>query len=228
MCNQRRMLPGLIGGFLIAALLAGCQTPTSVLRQRGMDAYRAADYPTAQSNFEQVVHRIPTDWNANYHLGLIALEAGQARRARTYLEAAYAVRNEGSPSHPETDDIINALAESLYQEGDYPRLIGFTDEVIDIFGRVKDYVRKADYLAKMGDHDAAIIAYKQAVRIAPPDDPSAYVALADFYDALGDRQAAILQLRHAYTIDPSDGKIADRLRAHGVVPGPTIRLAPAP
>jgi len=228
MSNQHRILPGLIGCVLVAATLVGCHTPTSVLRQRALDAYAAEDFSTAQLNFEQVANRIPTDWNANYHLGLIALEAGQPLRARTHLEAAYAVRNEGPPSHPETFDIINALTEALFQEGDYPRLIGFSDEVIDQFGRVADYIRKADYLAKMGDHDAAIIAYKQAVKIAPPDDPAPYVALADFYDSLGDRSAAKLQLRYAYTIDPTDEKIANRLRAYGVVPGPTIRLTPAP
>jgi len=223
---NRRTLVLLVGGGLIAGTLVGCHTPTPVLRQRGLDAYRVQDYEAARSNFQQVVHRNPSDWKANYHLGKIALADDKPLTARTYLEAAYTVRNEGPPRHPETFEIVDALAEALYQQGDYPRLIGFTEEVIDHFGRVTDYLRKADYLAQMGDHDAAIVVYKQAIKTGPADDPTPYVALADFYDAIGDREAAVLQLRYAYTIDPGDQAIADRLRAHGVVPGPTVMLEP--
>jgi len=226
MCPSRPTWTIVIGGLLIAGTLTACHTPTHLLRQRGERAYQAGEYPAARSNFQQVANRDPSDWMANYYLGRLALNDGRPLAARTYLEAAYAVRNEGPPAHPETFDVIDALAEALFQQGDYPRLIGFTDEVIDQFGRVEDYLRKADYLARMGDHDAAVVAYKQAIRTAPSDDPRPYVALADFYDSLGDREAAIVQLRYAYTIAPADPKIADRLRAHGVVPGPTVKLTP--
>jgi len=215
-----------IGCLLIAGSLTACHTPTHILRQRGELAYQAGEYPAAQSNFQQVAHRNPSDWKANYYLGKLALADARPLAARTYLEAAYAVRNDGPPTHPETFDIVSALGEALFQQGDYNRLIGFSDEVIDQFGRVEDYIRKADYLARMGDHDAAIVAYRQAARIAPPNDPQPYIALADFYDSLGDRDAAVVQLRYAYTIAPDDPTIAERLRAHGVVPGPTVKLSP--
>jgi len=45
-------------------------------------------------------------------------------------------------------------------------------------------------------------------------------------DAAGDRESALTQLRHAYFIDPDRKGLADRIRAHGMVPGPTIALPP--
>ncbi|NBB94921.1 MAG: hypothetical protein GVY16_04185 [Planctomycetes bacterium] len=41
---------------------------------------------------------------------------------------------------------------------------------------------------------------------------------------MGRDEQALLALRRAYTIDPDNEAIGDRLRALGVVPGPTIEL----
>ena len=227
MRNPRRTRPlTAMAGLLIAASLVGCQTPSGVLREQGVHAYNMKEYGVSRAKFQICVDRDPTDWKANYYLGLIALENQNANRARTYLEIAYTLRNEGPPRNPETFEIANALAEALYQQGDGPRLVGFCDELIARFGRVADYIRKADFLAKLGDHDAAIIAYRQAIRIAPDDDPAPFLAMADFYDSIDDREAATRLLRQAYYVDPEDYAIGQRLRAHDVIPGPTAGMEP--
>ncbi len=219
--------------FLLAALLVliaggpmGCQTSTSVLRQRGELAYKTQRYAAAEDYMLRVHDRQPQDWVANYYLGKLALREGAADAARTYLEVAYTLRAEGPPTQPETYDIVDALAEAIYQQGDSPRLMGFVADAAQRYGRVADYIRKARYLERLGDHDAALVAYRTAIRVGDGRDAAAYVALADFYDALGDRDAAVTQLRHAYALAPADEAIHARLRSHGLIPGPTLALPP--
>jgi len=224
---------GLVVGLAVMCMIAaGCQTPIHLLRDRGLRAYDRTDKALAEQHFQKIVDRRPADWQANYYLGRLALDAGDANDARVHLETAYAVRTRhdidpgAPPKHrPAVHEIVDALAEALYRQGDHVRLIGFCDEAIDHFGQVRDYLRKAEYLQKLGDPDNTLVVLRQAARIAGPDDPTAHLALADFYQSMGWDDEALIALRRAYTIAPDNEQIGDRLRALGVVPGPTIKLS---
>ncbi len=238
MTTKRRTivrLAAVCGVVIAAALAGGCRTPISLLRERGLRAYDYNQDDKAIEQFKQILDRQPADWQANYYVGELQLEAGRVEYARLHLEQAYAVRsvnptNAGVPplDRPRMPAIVDALARAMYEQGDHRRLLGFCNEAIDRFETVRDYLRKADYLVKLGDPDNALVVYEQAARVASPDDPTGQLALADFYHEMGRRDQAIVALRKAYTISPDDPQIADRLRALGVVPGPSLRLDPVP
>ena len=208
----------------LLVLLAGCSAGQE--RYRGLKAFDRGSYAEARPLLEKAVSRNDADWLVHYRLGQILLAENDPVRAQSHLELALAVRGEGLPQEPETPDIIDALAEAMYQQGDYPKLMGFCDEMSRRYGTPRDHMRKGALLARMGDHDSALVAYIKAVKIAKAGDAEPYVALADFYESVGKKDDAVLMLRRAHGIEPRDLVIADRLRGHGVVPGPTAELPP--
>jgi Flp pilus assembly protein TadD len=226
---------------LTATMVVGCDIPNRVHRLRGLNHYERAELDEAASDFEAAVDRDPTDWRGHYYLGRIALDRGRPSPARRHFEIAYTLRQRPDPLQidaadpeaetdpegrwPSMSQIVDGLAESIYQAGDEAQLFAFLDEVIDRHARPVDYLRKADYLSRTGDHDGAVTAYRQAIAVEPAD-PDLYLALAEFYDQLGRRDDALTELRHAYYLAPDDREVAERIRAHGVVPGPTIALPP--
>ena len=234
---------------VLGAMCGGCLT-NDMARLRGHQAYEDGDYAVARAYFQRCVHRDPTDWKSQYYMGLLALADGRPTVARHSLELAYVIRQDRTslspgrpklneppppPSYLEDDEagrwptlaqIIDAIAESLYQEGNAPRLAAFCQEAIDTYGTTRDYLRLARYLQLVGDHDGALATFRKAAKVAQPDDAEPYVAMANFYEAIGQDKEAILSLRRAHYVQPEDRRIADRLRGHGIVPGPTIQLPP--
>ncbi|QNN22375.1 tetratricopeptide repeat protein [Planctomycetales bacterium ZRK34] len=226
---------------LMLAALTGCvsELPVDTVRLNAYDAYRAGDAAAARDQFAACVRRDPTDYKSHYYLGVIGLnQLNDPAYARRHLELALTLRDsrlrrplvlesglpETTVPYPSRADITDALAEALYRMGTPQQLFAFLRSTTDEYGEVSDYLRLAEYLAKSGDHDAAKNSYIQAIKVSPADDPTAELALADFYDAIGDRPAALVQLRAAYGIDPTLEGLTDRIRAHGLVPGPTIAL----
>jgi len=235
LCNPSALL----AAAMIVAL-AGCSLPNNIRRQQGYDAYRKGDVATAERKFGRNVEAESTDWKSHYFLGRIALERGDAAEAQRRFELAHVIRQR--PSHygitepardrrepdapwPSRVEMVDAIAEAIYRQGNEPELFSFLDRQIDRYAEPRDYVRKAEYLAKVGDHDGAVVAYRAAIRI-DPENPRLYLALSEFFAGIGDRESAQRQLRHAYYLDRDNPRLADRLRSYGVVPGPTAALAP--
>lgn len=212
------------GKWLAAAMVVSLVGCVGVDRQQGVLAYERGDYAEARTRFTRVVQAHPGDWKANYHLGLMALSEGNADDARVYLEQAYAVRADGPPTHPQTPEVVDALAEAIYLQGDYIQLYGFCSEAARQYGTVRDHVRTGKYLMLTGDPDSALMAFDKARRLAPAGDASAHVALADLFEQVGDEDRAVLELRRAYGVNPRAEGVADRLRGYGIVPGPTVGL----
>lgn len=202
--------------------VAGCGPSVYSLRERGTVAYQAGRYDQAERNFERVVKHQPSDAMANYYLGLLALRDGEASEARNHLEIAYTLFEARPELPPEMPRLLDALAEAMFRQDEPRQLIAFTEQAIDRFGNLSDYLRKAEYLARLGDHDSALTAYRAAIEIAEAGDPRAYLALADFYESIGDRDKAVTALTNAYRADPEHQPTRDRLRAYGIVPGPTL------
>ena len=196
--------------------------PNRLLRLHGMQAFEAQDLPAAEARFATAVEQNPTDWKSLYYLGLIRIQQGRPFDAQILLENALELRAD----HPETGDILDALAEALSRRGQLAKLHELLDHATEQYASSRDYIRKGRYLLKLGDVDGAMLAYRKSAVVAKEGDAEPFVVLADFYERIGDMTNSLTALRHAYAIDPSDQEVAERLRLHGVVPGPTAGLTP--
>ncbi|MAE61192.1 MAG: hypothetical protein CMJ49_07530 [Planctomycetaceae bacterium] len=243
MIPRRPIISTALLGVLFAAL-TGCVTETRSdwRRLEAHRAYHAGDIPTARDYFAACVNEQATDWKSQYFLGRIALETGDLHTARRHLDLAYTLRRANTeelsyqpeplrPINPDLDQprwptlpqIIDLLAEVIYQQDDTVRLNEFLNSVAQRSGNPNDYIRLGRFLQRSGDPDSAVTALNKAVLLAPVDDRRPYLALADFYEDIGLASEAQIALRRAYGIRPDD-KLADRLRSHGIVPGPTAAL----
>lgn len=235
-----RLAPALMVPALV--LLGGCmELRNDYNRLEAYKAYRNGQVEQAREGFRQVIDSEPGDWKSQYYLGRIYLEElDDPSAAQQHLEIAYSVRTaqpeialapqpgsaQTAVPFPTRGQIADALAEAMSQQGLDQPLLGFLRENIDNYGAVDDYLRLARVLAERGDPDGAQVAYQQAVEMAGPDDPRPYSELAAFYEEIGARDQALIQLRKAYYIDPEYDRLAERIRSHGMVPGPTVGIPP--
>lgn len=210
------LICGLLGG-------AGC-TNNVVYRERGYADYRDQDFAAAAEDFQKAVEKDPSDFKSQYYLAVSYLQMDQPIPAQTPLEQAMVL----APDDPEwTPKIADALAETYYQQDRLEALYGFLDNMIQTYHQQpRDFLRKAAYLAKLGDADGQKTALQKAAYFAPAGDASPYLAIADFYLAVNDVPNAIQALKFAYYVQPSNVVVKDRLRGLGIVPGPTIADAP--
>lgn len=202
--------------------LGGCVNNV-VLRERGVENLRKKDYAAAAGNFQGAVDKKPTDFEAQYYLGATLLQLGRPLDAQMPLERALTLK----PDNPEwTPRILDALAESLYQQKRYETLHTFLEEASLYWGTTEDFLRQGRYLEKTGDLDNALLAYRKAGLWSAPNDARPYIAMADLYEALGDRPNTLKALGMAYYSNPNDPGLPDRFRKHGIVPGPTVGIKP--
>jgi tetratricopeptide (TPR) repeat protein len=220
MLGHRRTVATAVLMFVAMGLLAGCQEPNSLLRKRGVEAWDAKDVDRAESQFGRAVEQDSTDWKATWYMGRVRLEQNRPLEAQLLLEKALTLR----PDKEQTPYILDDLAESLYQQEEYGQLYSLLSQAAEGSGSWYEHLRKAKYLAKAGDPDGARASFYKAAQYHEPDDNTVYLAMADFYESLNDSPNAILALRRAYTIKPNSPLVANRLRHHGEVPGPTLRL----
>lgn len=226
-------------GLTFSSAIESMSSPSAeAYRMAGYRAYEAGDMQTARDRFESAVDVRAGDWRSHYYLGRIGLEyLNNPLYANRHLEIAYEVRvakvdaRSGEPDEPAAPwpnrgQIVEALAESIYQQDDPARLFAFLQDVADQYGHSRDYTRLARFLHRSGDPDGAQSAHQQATRAARSGDARPFVAFADFYDAIGDREAALQELRKAYAMNPNHPGLDDKIRAHGMVPGPTVALPP--
>ncbi|MEM6459619.1 MAG: tetratricopeptide repeat protein [Planctomycetota bacterium] len=210
---------------LLPALLlgAGCKNHV-VFREQGFDKLRQQDFAAAAEDFRAAVDLKPGDYQSQYYLGLSLLRQEQFVAAQTPLEQALILR----PDDPAwTPRIADAIAESYYGQDRIETLYAFLDEKIaDNNQQTRDYLRKAEFLGRLGDADGQQEALTKAAFFAPLGDAEPYLALAEFYVSVNEVPRAIGSLRQGYFVDPDNAAVKDRLRGLGVVPGPTIADPP--
>lgn len=214
----------LLAGAILLWGGTGCQPPNALLRREGMDALNLNDVPQADQRFSQAVRQDDTDWKSQYYLGLVRLRQHRPLDAQLALEKALTLRPEDKYATPE---ILDALAESIFQQNQPANLTAMLQKAADDYGTVPDYLRQAKYLGKSGDVDGAKLAFRKALKFAPKDDPQPYIAMADFFESVGDTQGAITALRKAFYIMPRSQRLGERFRRYGIVPGPTVALEPS-
>jgi Flp pilus assembly protein TadD len=206
---------------VLALLASGCVNNV-VLRERGVENLRQKDYVAAANHFDRAARMKPTDWESQYLLGWTLLKLNRPLDAQIPLEQALTLK----PNHESTPGMLDALAESLYQQNRYETLHTFLEEAAAYWGTTDDYLRQGKYAEKTGDLDAAMTAYRKAGLWADADDARPYIAMADLYETLGDVPNTLTALGHAYWANPTDPGLPDRFRRHGIVPGPTVGIKP--
>lgn len=204
---------------LPAITLTACQ---QLDVSHGRRYYELKQYDEADVRLSRIVENDPTDWEAHYYLGLVRLEQGRPIDAELLLERALRLRQD----YPETSQILDALAEAIYQQNRINALYAMLQQATEQYGTSQDYLRQAIYLGKTGDADGAVVAFRKAAQFAAPDDARPYIAAADFYESIGNNPEAVINLRHALYIRKNDPFIGNRLRKHGIVPGPAAELPP--
>ncbi len=206
---------------LTTTLLVGCAAsrPVDDIRTSADELYEQGAYAEAAHEYAQIVERYPGDWQGQYKLGRCWLELGEAPDARRALEIA-------QRSRPHDDDVADALAEAMYEEGDEEQLFAFVYERAQSTGSVRAYRRLAHYSWALHDPDLAQMALETAIVLDGAETVEPYLDAATFHQGLGNADMVRRRLRQAYGIDPFDQRVHDRLRAVGEVPGPTLALPP--
>ncbi len=205
---------------LFLLVLCGCgPRPTESIRDKGNLYFNRGEFAEAAGEYGQIVERYPGDWRAQYMVGMCHLQLHELPEARLALEIAYTNRA-GDPG------VVDALAETMYQQGDEERLYELLTGIAESSQSVADYMRLARYCMEMGDPDCGKTAIETAIVLDDGSSVGPYLAAATFAEALGDLDGAVRRLRQAYGIDPRNPRVAQRLRELGEVPGPTISLPP--
>jgi len=202
-----------------AAILPACET-APYLRQRGYEAFQTKQYEKAAQYFAKALDKDPSSWQSHYYQGLIYLQEKRALDAQLVLEMALSIKT----SELKTSDILDALAESLYQQNKAAALHAILAEACDTHGTSDDFLRQGRYLSLLGDADNAKVAFEKAAHFDDRTDAGPYLAMADFYESISDTESTVRALRQALHLEPDNEQIHERLRRHGVIPGPTIAL----
>ena len=207
----------------IGLLSTGCTTP-KLLADRAERQMARGELIEAEKTLNRAEEMHPAAWRTQYMMGRLRLEQDRPHEAETALKRALSLR----PSHEETEDILDLIAEALYQQGDDSErgLRRFLDRQVRDRGSARDYARKGLYLARLGDPDAGIVALRQSMALDPVGDAYSHKAMAELYRIIGDRRRELRSLRHAFFLDPDDQEVRDRMKELGHEPGPTAGLAP--
>lgn len=197
----------------------GCN---SILRRQALDAMAEGDLSTADVKLRRAIVQEPGDYRAHWYLAEVRLRQNKPLDAQQLL--GHALKQH--PDGPDTPKLLDLMAESLYKQNENALLTSFLADTASRRKNVSDYIRQARYLAAIGDTDGVNLAFLKAAKFARQDDPRPYFAAAEYYESVGDRDRVVIALRHAYAIRPDDPKLQERLRRYGIVPGPTVGLAP--
>ncbi|MHC4415084.1 MAG: tetratricopeptide repeat protein [Planctomycetota bacterium] len=205
---------------LLSAMMAGCGArPVETIRDSGDFRFERGNFAGAAEEYTEITERYPGDWEAHYRLGLCQLELQRLDEARRALEIARTQR-------PRDTRIADALAESMFQQGDEAALFAFLKGRAEADQTVEAYLRMARYAVAMGDPDSAQVAFETAIVLDDGRSVEPYLEAAAFAERLGDMDEALRRLRQAYGIEPLDERVNQRLRDLGEVPGPTFALPP--
>ncbi len=198
---------------------SGCTRPVQTVLASADGHYKRGSYETAAREYGEVTERQPGRWWAHYRLGECLLELDRPADARRELEVALAHQ----PGEPR---VIEALAESMYREGDEAGLFAFLAREAEAARSVDAYLRLGRFCALINDPDSAQTAFHHAIELDDGRTVEPYLQAAAFEQRIGDIEEALRLLNRAYLVDPKDGRVSQRIRDLGEVPGPTY-AAPA-
>ncbi len=207
--------------FSAVILLGGCNQERSLyaVRMSGNEALAEGDTQRAVTDFAEYVARAPERPEGHLGYGKALLKAGRASEAVEQLWIARA-------NMLTSDEAYESLVEALYQDGQHEQMYSVLRERIVDGGEPEDHLRFGRYAMKIGDTDQALRSFRTAARIDAGRTVEPQLALADLHRTIGNNEEALKRLRMAYYIDPDSKVVAQKIRAMGEIPGPTIRLRP--
>ena len=169
----------------------------------------------AATSFQKATLQHPGDWRAQYHLGQCYLEMGDATSASQSLAVAESLM-------PGDSEIAALYAESLLLSNEQNKLYTFLLQRAQKQQTTNDWIIFAEYTMDLDDPDSAVNAINTAIAISNGTNTRPYIIAASFAERLGDDTLAVMRWREAWVIEPSNDTISNALRAHGIVPGPTM------
>ena len=144
---------------ILAVGLAGCgQRPIESIRVSGDRYFDHDDYTAAAKEYDEIIQRYPGDWRAQYQFGRCKLALNQPSEAHRALEIAYT-------NNPRSADVIDALAEAMFRQGEQAKLYDFLKQRAESDQTVRSWLRLARYSSELGDADSAQAAYETAIMI---------------------------------------------------------------
>lgn len=185
------------------------------LHERGNYAMWQGRWSDAAVDFSKAVKLHPGDWEAQYRLGTCYLELGEPQRASQSLAIAESLR-------PSDYMVSNLYAEALLQSGDRNKLYMYLLQRAQTHQTVRDWIVFAEYTMDLDDPDSSTNAINTAIDISNGTDARPYIIAATYAERLGDDNLAITRWSEAWMIEPMNDDISNALRAHGIVPGPTM------
>ncbi len=212
---MKQITTSLIGSILLSTFL-GCSQPSNkALLERGNYAMWQERWSDASTNFTKATMQHPGDWEAQYKLGQCQMEMGEPQLASQSLAIAEALK-------PENDEIADLYAKSLLQSGEQDKLFSFLHTRATKQHSVRAWTRFAEYAMDLDDPDSATNAINTAIALGDGTDTRPYIIAATLAERLGDNQRAVSIWQKAWSIDPYNENIANALRSHGEIPGPTM------
>ena len=223
MKQQTILSLGLLFGATIFSLNGCTQQNTATfvepsnqnLMERGDYAMWQGRWTDAVVDFEKAIQLHPGDWLAQYRLGTCYMELGDPQRASRSLAIAESLR-------PLDNTIADLYAEALLQSGERNQLYSYLLKRAQTQQTVRDWIVFAEYTMDIDDPDSSINAINTAIAISNGTDSAPYIVAAIYAERLGDDALAITRWSEAWMIEPMNEDVSSALRAHGVVPGPTM------
>lgn len=199
--------------------ITGCSPhpTTATVREQASDALWAERYGEAETLYGELAERFPQDWRVQYGFGVSAMHTGNLSEARQALEIAHTLR-------PANRDIAVDLAEVMFLQDDRNGLFLFLHDRAQSRSDSRDWLLLAEYSLMTEDPDSARECIEKAMVVDDASSAGTWLEAATLSERMGDLDSAMMYLRTAYTIEPDNTVVQDRLRAHGLVPGPTLAM----
>lgn len=201
---------------LLTTFVIGCSQPSNTaLFERGDYAMWQGRWSDAANDFKTATLQHPGDWEAQFKLGKCKMELGEPQLASQSLAIATALQ-------PDNTEIADLYAKSLFDCGEQDKLFTYLSTRASEQQTVRAWTRFAEYAMDLDDPDTATIALNTAIKIGDGSNADPYILFATLSQRLGNNEEAVYYWQQAWIIEPHNEDIANALRSHGEVPGPTM------
>ncbi|MGE3107983.1 MAG: tetratricopeptide repeat protein [Phycisphaerales bacterium] len=203
--------------------IAGCNTQTRTLpavRNSGEYALATNDTERAFADFREYTERDPGSAYGHLMLGKTYLAKDMPAHAREQFELAYT-------NDPRNPDVVESLAEAMYQDKEYDDLMRFLRQRVVERQESSDYLVLGKYSRLTGDSDGALESLLTAAKLDQGRSVRPQLELADFYEAVGKPGEAARRARMAYFIAPDSSRVKQTLARLGVKVNAATPLVPA-